>query len=196
MQKKIKEFEDILNGSIDTTTKGEIEVQIDKLCQCMHTIGKNLVSTKKPSYAKPYWNKQLTYLTKVKKKVWYTWKQMGCPRGDHPCYLEYKNAKRLFRQSQRQSEIEYEQQKIKDITKYHEIDQTFFWYLVNKRKECDKSAHPLKLANGKTVCNPSDICDEWSKYFESLYQPVDKPEYDEVFKHNVLSILIIQLIQL
>lgn len=58
---------------------------------------------------------------------------------------------------------------MEDITKSQEIDQAYFWHLVNKnRKSCNSNnVHPIK-ANDKTVLtNPDEIRKEWKEYFKN-----------------------------
>ena len=60
----------------------------------------------------------------------------GRPRdqGDD-VYIAYKEAKREFRKEQRAKKIQYEKQCMEELCKAQDIDQQFFWHLVNKNKK-------------------------------------------------------------
>jgi endonuclease/exonuclease/phosphatase family metal-dependent hydrolase len=178
-------FSDILQNKADNLESTCIDEIVDKLSHCLKSVSDEMPQVKRPSYLKPYWNRKLKLLAKCKKQSWYQWKQNGCPRENNDSFIAYKEAKRMFRQEQRQAEKEYEQKKIRNIAAYHDIDQSLFWYLVNKRKKRSNCSHPIKVASGDIVSDPDDLCKEWALYFQKLYTPSDKPQYDSQFKAKV-----------
>ena len=72
-----------------------------------------------------------------------------------------------------------------DINKFNEIDQAYFWRLVNRQKKKSKTMHPLKLKNGDVISHPDDTRKTWKQYFEALYAPKDDTRYDKDFKKMV-----------
>ena len=72
--------------------------------------------------------------------------------------MEYKNCKKLFRQVQRDTELKYELRNMEELTKCQEIDQRYFWKIVNKGKISSGSLCPIKLEDGRIVTEPEEIC--------------------------------------
>ena len=160
----------------------DVEHDIDRLNHCINSACSNMIQVKKPQYLKPYWNKELTQLAKNKKQTKWKWKQN---QQDNQLELTFKEAKRKFRKAQRHAEREYERRKIRDIAAYNELDQSQFWYLVNKRKQKRSAVHPIKLKDGNIVCEPEQLCREWINYFQKLYTPNTKGHFNEEFKVQI-----------
>ena len=118
--------------------------------------------------------------------MWHEWKQAGKPRGDNPLFCMYKDAKRRFRCARRNAEIRYEQNKIKEICRSECMDQSYFWYIVNRNKKRNGSyVHPIKLDSGKVLTDPQEICHTWAEYFQNLYTPKHRDSYNDVFKTEI-----------
>ena len=83
---------------------------------------------------KPYWSSRLTKLNKEQKRARDQWIANGRPQQpDDPSKVSYKEAKRIFRATQRKLEYEYEQHMMEDIASSSMIDQKLFWHLIHKR---------------------------------------------------------------
>ncbi len=72
-----------------------------------------------------------------------------------------------------------------EINSSNEIDHTYFWKLVNRRKRKNSNIHPIKLENGTILTDPTDIIEAWKCYFEKLYTPVEDEKFDENFRKYV-----------
>ena len=84
---------------------------------------------------KPYWSLKLTELSKNSKLAPAHWLNAGKPTDkNNTVYKAYKEAKLNFRAEQRRSVDEYESQNMKDIEINQDIDQKFFWFMVNKHQ--------------------------------------------------------------
>jgi hypothetical protein len=88
---------------------------------------------------------------------------------------------------QREAEIQYELKQMQDINNSQEVNQTYFWYLVNKRKKRGQSTHPIKLENGMVLTDQDDIRNAWKLYFQKLYTPSKNPEYNEQFRQQIVQ---------
>ena len=135
---------------------------------------------------KPYWNSQLSQLSKRTKEAMWEWRSHGRPRGDHPSNVKYKEAKREYRREKRLAEIEYQRACVKEIEENNELDQRAFWFLVNKSRGQKKSGVcPIKNDDGILLTNEDDIREEWRQYFESLFTPKLTAKYDNTFEEHV-----------
>ena len=148
---------------------------------------KGLPSNKFKKHLKPYWNPELNVLAKENKKAWKEWVAYDRPRGLHPAYVSYKECKKRFSNAKKESEFQFELESMKEISKNQELNQRYFWYLVNKKKRKPSSASPLKLENEKTVTKCEEIREAWHEYFKKLFTPSKSDDYDEIFKKRVES---------
>ena len=71
-----------------------------------------------------------------------------------------------------------------EITKCQELDQKYFWYIVNKHKIIGFNVLPIKKKTGEVLTKPGDICNEWKTYTQDLYTPQNH-KYDQEFQHHV-----------
>ena len=71
-------------------------------------------------------------MAKETKSLWLEWVASGRPRNDNALYQQYKYAKKCFRQARHKAEIRYEQTKMQELCESQEMDQAFFWHIVNK----------------------------------------------------------------
>jgi hypothetical protein len=134
---------------------------------------------------KPYWNEGLTASRKHKKATRREWIKAGKPRGNSDTFKRLKEAKHSFKVCQREAEKQYELNNMQEICKTQQIDQKYFWYLVNRYKRKGNTTHPIKLENGNIISDSDDIRDQWKVYLEKLYTPQSREEYDEEFKVHV-----------
>ena len=79
---------------------------------------------------------------------------------------------------------EYEKKNMEDIVKCQEIDQAYFWFIVNKNKRKGQSVHPIKNDHDVNLTMQKDILEEWKIYFSKLYTP-KMDGYDACFKCHV-----------
>ena len=133
---------------------------------------------------KPYWSKSLNDISKSEKRAWKIWKHNGKPK-DGIAYEQYKLAKREFRAARRKAEQQYEIQQMDKIAKMEQIDQPFFWHLINKSRNKPKRSHNPLEQNGSILTDPKDVFKAWESYFMKLYTPSNKPHYDDRFMKHI-----------
>ena len=139
-------------------------------------VSKKICKKRFNKHEKPYWNSQLTTLSKHEKNVWHTWVDAGRPRCG-PLYQTYKDTKKLFKKARISAEIEYEKAQMDSISKSHDIDQKYFWHLVNKTRKQHLSTQPI-VVNRKVISDSKEIRDTWKDYFNNLYTPSQKDHYN------------------
>ena len=162
----------------------DLDTYIEHVVKALISAARDTILVSKPSVGtKPFWTPQLTQLSRHEKAVWRRWVAAGRPR-DHgnELWTQYKTAKRDFRRSMRQSELQYEQSAIDELVQAEQIDHRFFWYLVNKAAKGSKTRcsriQPTRAPDGNIVYDPQHINDSWEKYYEELFKPMCKPQYD------------------
>lgn len=165
-------------------TYGEIVSILNKTANC-------IVGTRKHStHQKPYWKPVLTACSKTKKQKWRAWVVAGKPRGeDDLTFQEYKTAKRILRNEQRQAQYEYEIKCVEELTHNATVDQKFFWRLVNKTKGKKVRTARVKKADGSYATSDGDIVEIWRNYFEALYTPMQNAHFNSDLKNTVDSLV-------
>ena len=180
---KIKLIEESMASMGTSEVKSLIEELIEDIKCAIQYSASNLPKSRCSKSLKPYWNKHLTLLSNQKKCTWKKWINVGRPNnGDK--FKEYRLAKAEFRREQKQAIISYELLKMSELVKCQEMDQQYFWYLVNRNKKKANGVHPIKATCGEMIVDPDKICEEWKNYFVDLYTPKDKG-YDDEFKAHV-----------
>ena len=141
-------------------------------------------------FLKPYWDETLKEMHKsmrVKRSVWIS---EGRPRGNgYDSYLQYKEAKRIFRQYHRKCAQMYLKTQNEEIDRAAEVNSEYFWKLVNKRKNSNSVTNigsEIKF-DSHTCRDPEEICNQWSYYFGSLYKAADEDSYDSANYRHVKS---------
>ncbi len=159
---------------------------LNEMIECMKRASDYLPKRKYNKALKPYWSRTLSELNNAVKTLRNGWIQNGKHRNDNRHFLEYKEAKRKFRKAQKIAEYEYEVQNMQDICEKGDIDQRYFWHLVNKsRHHKEHSTHPIKTSEKQILSDPKEICKAWKNYFQSLYTPNSTDKYDQAFTDHV-----------
>ena len=162
----------------------DLDTYIEHVVKALISAARDTIPVSKPSVGtKPFWTPQLTQLSRHEYAVWRHWVAAGRPRDhENELWTQYKTAKRDFRRSMRQSELQYEQSAIDELVQAEQIDHRFFWYLVNKAAKGSKTRcsriQPTRAPDGNIVYDPQHINDSWEKYYEELFKPMSKPQYD------------------
>ena len=113
------------------------------------------------------------------------WIRAGRPRDiENPLYIEYKDAKRIFRKILRNLYAELERELFNKIDIAAEKDQHLFWNLLNRNKGWKNRISEL-VANGSTYRTPKEITKVWSDYFQDLYTPKANDNFDDDHKCSV-----------
>ena len=169
-----------LCADIDT-----VNTIISQIVEAIHMKSSKLVHNQFKKALKPYWNQNLTKLSKDKKQVRKNWIAAGKPRNKgNPLYEKYKESKNEFRKEQFRRIAEFENQCMRDLAEFQEIDQRQFWHFVNKRGKV-KRCNPVQNDNGTMITDPVEVVNEWSTYYENLYCNSNNNDYDHDFKRSV-----------
>ena len=66
--------------------------------------------------------------------------------------------------------FKYETDSMREMAESGDIDQKYFWYLVNKHRKHSNVTSPIRNNDGKILTNENDIRDEWNVYYQQLYK--------------------------
>ena len=75
----------------------------------------------------------------------------------------------MFRAQQRHCLTQYEGDEMQEIEKCQDIDQRYFWYMVNKYRRQMKCTCPIQDDYGNILINENEIRNEWTSYYKDLY---------------------------
>ena len=107
------------------------------------------------------------------------WITEGRPRGNtFLSYRNYKSAKCLFRNPHRKNAEKYMKTLNEEIDTAAEVDNGYFWKLVNRRKSGHSSVGSTIKFDGNICRAPDEICEKWGDYFSSLYSEDDPDAFD------------------
>ena len=162
-----------------------LENIIDSLGDSIKEVTQTLPSNVYNKALKPYWNKDLTALSKSKRNSRSVWVSAGKPRNmDSRALQSYKQSKREFRKQQRRRIYEMQNRNMTEFSESQELDSKYFWYVVNKHKK-HRSCTPIKSDNGDILTDVNDIRNEWTHYYSELYSESENEQYDDDFKSKV-----------
>ena len=151
----------------------------------------NLPQAKFNKHVKPYWRYNRDVLNdavKEKNKSYEKWCKAGRPRGNCQIYLEYKNNKRVFRQQQRMTQMQYEIEMINELESEEDINANFLWYLFRKARNNNNqggSVNPIRNEEGILVTEPELVLNEWALYYESLFRKQPGDSRYAAFHHDI-----------
>lgn len=100
-------YHNLANKDESTDAEKFIDNAVKTVCDIVMKAATNLPTKRYNKKLKPYWNKNLTTLTKEKKKIWHVWVEAGRPRGENEIFRNYKEAKKAFRNAQIEAIREY-----------------------------------------------------------------------------------------
>ncbi len=138
----------------------DIEQLLSDLTDTMIKISKEkLPISKFNPNLKPYWNMELTCLSRGQKKMMWEWRAAGRPRGyDSDLYMRYNDAKHTFQRERRRAKHEYERGYVQEVEDADEIDIRAYWYAYNKMKrKNEKKARPIRDDTGKLLVDEKEI---------------------------------------
>ena len=162
-----------------------IEEAFDLLIKAINRHCDNLPQKRYNKHLKPYWNDTLKTLNKEKKVAWNNWKAEGGAKNGDEIHNRYKECKHQFEKELKLAKRKYECDNMDEINKYNEIDQVFFWKLINKHKRKKNTIHPIKLQDNTILTDPDDIRAAWREYFQKLYGDSDNEKYDGRFRQMI-----------
>ena len=133
---------------------------------------------------KPYWTDELDTLADARDAARKEWRvNHKDDERENPEFERLKECKREFRRKRRIEIREYNRKEMNELNDTSDIDQKFFWWLVNRYKA--KIVSPVKSESGNIVTDPEEIQKEWNSYYESLFKESGDENYDDDFKEYV-----------
>jgi len=130
-------------------------------------------------YCKPYWCDDLDVLHSAMSVSRDVWCQAGRPR-DHMSkeYIDYKSRKTAFRAAHRRYVESFLSDLDRDLEDAAFRDSARFWKLLRSRKGKSKSTIGAGISfEGTVYRSREDICEQWAKYFRTLYSCSDDPHF-------------------
>ena len=123
-------------NNVDNLSEAGLNELISEISNIFINASKQLPQVKYNKALKPFWNETLSKLSKENKNVRSEWVRAGKPRDQNSTvYMNYKDAKRKFRKEIRRCSFQYEKECIEELNSIQDIDQKFFWYIINKKRK-------------------------------------------------------------
>ena len=123
------------------------------------------------------------------------WLKAGRPRGrENPLYCAYKDAKCIFRKKLRSVYADIERDFFKNVEHAAETDQSLFWALLKRNKQCRGRVSEL-IVDGNVYRTSEEITLKWADYFHKQYSPKATNNYDnehKIFIENELKTLLMK----
>ena len=150
----------------------------DSLIQILHDAANKLPKSKFNKRAKPYWSNEVKTAHALAREKRRQWIDEGRPRGNEfEAYTRYKDAKRLFRLTQRQHRTAYENSVFDDLNKAAELDYRMFWKLL--RRQSGKQSGNCSKLNVDGLCYSNEnVIKGFHKHFSSVFSPDHKNNID------------------
>jgi hypothetical protein len=171
----------------------DIELLVGEFASCMVSHANEVIPIAKyNSHLKPYWTKELTELSRLKKATHREWVLDGKPLDPNiKSRKEYKVAKKAFSYKQKQVMCEYEERNEQELRDTQFVDQSYFWHKVNKSvgRKGKTKATAIKDSTGQLVYDTREACQIWASYCEALGNVNDCDYHNDDFKKIVESIL-------
>lgn len=174
--------------SMEVRNRECIDVLYDVLTRSvLDAANSSIPKSKFLHFLKPYWNNSIQEVHQYMKLMRNRWISDGRPRGDNtPSYVNYKEAKRSFRNIHRQRVENYLTDINSDIDTSAEFDRNYFWRLVNSRRNKSCTSPGVEMMFGNVITRePSKITESWGCYFRKLYEPSNEPHYSTHFKSEI-----------
>ena len=147
-------------------------------------VGDTLKSNQFCRHIKPFWSENLEELNDAIMERRQEWRSKYEPKErNNPEFESYKDSKREFRRQYRIEERDYDRSEMNKLNSSGEIDQKYFWYLVNRFKA--KIVSPIMSDDGEFLTDPIKIQEDWNQYYEKLYSEGDDEHYDDEFRDFV-----------
>ena len=115
------------------------------------------------------------------------WVQEGKPRGNSfDSYKQYKMAKCAFRKYHRSCAEKISGTLNEVIDNAAEVDNDYFWKIVNRRRNSHGSLVCSEMKFGDTTYrDPEEICIELGQYYSVLYSELSDATFDEQHCNNI-----------
>lgn len=170
--------------SIDSVDKVEDAVRC--ICNVLKSAEDEKVPiTKFKPYLKPNW-KSLKSFHNESRRCRAKWIRNGRQREhSNKYFVEYKNAKRLFRREIRRKQHETESKQFESLEEMFETDRSSFYKALSKiRKKKGKDFIGLKV-DDNIVTEETELLNVWKAHYSDLFTPKDNVDFDAEFKESI-----------
>ena len=72
---------------------------------------------------------------------------------------------------------------MKELTESQEVNQRYFWYIVNKKRNRSRTTSPIINDQGQMITDVAEIRKEWNNYYQNLYTATNNVERDGFHCH-------------
>ena len=164
----------------DKIDSAQIDALCDSVVKVMNTASENIPSAKFCKHTKPFWNKELKRLKKIKVIKFHEWVKAGRPRDPGNIFWQaHKSAKKAFSKEIRKVSKQYENDQILTAIQKAEVDRNFFWKMLKKcRKEPGVCVSAVRNQNEKVVYDTDEVLAAWKTHFESICTPKLSEKFD------------------
>jgi hypothetical protein len=133
------------------------------------------------------WSPELASAVRESKNVMYLWKEMGCPRGNHPIWERKKRATKRVRKVQRCQEAEERMRLIQEISCASKDNQALFHKIV-KRQRGNTTTTTALLIDSKLITDEDDVREGFASAAEVLATPVVTDRHMEMILEEIRSL--------
>ena len=180
------ETNDILNSVFDKPIDNhDLNRFVQMLTEQMRNASYNLPMSKFNPSAKPFWSDALQALKDTSLEALRAWESAGRPR-DSELHEQYKSAKKLFQKTYDQSQFEFEVNSVQELANKGELDQKYFWWYYNRLKKKCKGVAPIKDTAGNLITDVDEIRNEWTLYYQQLFNDNHEYKGDPDFYDSIL----------
>ena len=162
----------------------DIELLYNHIVNSIKLSAENVLpKSKYNKHTKPYWTSEVKAAHTKQRLLRRQWINAGRPRGnDNEYYANYKRAKRLFTNIQKQAIENCLSKYFDELNIAADCDMRLFWSLVNKKKK-KKSGLITELLNKDIVeREPNAITECMKTHFANVFIPKTSPNFDNAFK--------------
>ena len=128
---------------------------------------KTLPKSKFNKFTKPYWTKEVKGAHTISRNLRRIWINENRPRGrQHQSYLNYKNAKAIFRKLQRQESERYYDKIYSDLDEAAGLDFRLFWKMLRNKKQRSKVTCSKIIVDNQTYTPEVNVPNGFASHFK------------------------------
>ena len=174
----LDEVIEMLQSNINTCD--DIDDAIELLVKKVHIAATAVPKSKFRRNLKPYWNKKLSSLKRIKVLKYNLWKAEGRPRGlESASFKLHKEAKKAFSKELRRLAKQYEEAEVLEAVNSATVNKGYFWNLLKKsRKNGGSRVIAIRDGQEKAVYDTKEVVEVWRTHFSKLCVPSNDPEFD------------------
>ena len=159
----------------------DVDYIIELIIGILIKYAENIPVTKFRRHLKPFWNKRLTALKKIKVEKFNIWKHAGRPRSrEDPLLIEHKAAMKQFSKELRRVSREYENEEVFNAVSAAQTDRNAFWKIVKRsRNSAGGNITAIRISDTEVVHKPEEVLKAFKGHFERVSTPKDDISFNE-----------------